>query len=845
MNLPRMGPNRLWPLACAVFGCLVFSSFSATPPAHPNIIFILTDDLGWGDLGVFFQNGRRVADGPGRPSELTPHLDQLAAEGVQLRDHYCAAPVCAPSRASILLGVSQGHANVRDNQFDKALEDNHTLATVLRRAGYATVAVGKWGLQGNEKGETNPATWPAFPTKRGFDAFFGYARHADGHEHYPKEALYTKNHEPKQVWDGTNDVTPALDKCYTADLWTAWAKHWIVEHERTNSSRPFFMYLAYDTPHAVTELPTQAYPAGGGLRGGMQWLGKPGDMISTSSGRIDSWIHPDYRHATYHRDHDPATPEVPWPDVDKRYATAVRRIDDAVGDIEKLLRDLKMDGDTVVIFSSDNGPSIESYLPHEPLRADFFDSFGPFDGIKRDCWEGGERVPTVAWWPGHIRAGGVVTRPSISYDWLRTFAELAGVPSPARADGVSLLPELTGEGAQRDRGYIYMEYFEGGRTPNYPDFAPSHRGRLRRQMQVVRLGDYVGVRYNIKSQADPFEIYQLPADPKETNNLAAAMPTVEEKMKTMVLQVRRPNESAPRPYDDEFVPAGPAEPVANGVRWQAYEGDYPWVPDFEMLKPIAFDIDDRPDLSKRTRDNNIGMFFTGFLNAPRDGDYTFYLTVDTGALLRIHDATVIDADFGYVGGREVSGGIRLRAGLHSFRLYYARGSKGAPSLKFAWSGPGIAKEMIPGSAFRCGAGGRDAGVARLRRHEAEKGVAVDGEDLGLVGGGAHLKPIVADPDGGRVGLGLQMADDVARPTQDDVGTGLCDGQAQRLGRVVDADVIDEDFGGENGAGVDVRPEGIADVVAANGQVHEQEKGLVERKGRGAIGIAPRAVLGFE
>ena len=697
MNLPRTG--RRWPLACAIFGCVVFSSFSSTPRAHPNIIFILTDDLGWGDLGVFYQNSRS-ADGRRRPAELTPNLDKLAAEGVRLRDHYCAAPVCAPSRASILLGVSQGHANVRDNQFDKALENNHTLATVLGRAGYATVAVGKWGLQGNEKGETNPATWPAFPTKRGFDDFFGYARHVDGHEHYPKEALYANNHQSKQVWDGTNNVTGGLDKCYTADLWTAWAKHWIVEHERTNASRPFFMYLAYDTPHAVTELPTQAYPAGGGLRGGMQWLGTPGHMISTSSGRIDSWMHPDYRNATYDDDHDSATPEVPWPDVDKRYATAVRRIDDAVGDIEKLLQDLKIDGDTLVVFSSDNGPSIESYLPHEPLRADFFDSFGPFDGIKRDCWEGGERVPTIACWPGHIPAGGVTTRPSISYDWLRTFAEAAGVPAPARADGVSLLPEMTGQGAQRDRGYVYVEYFESGRTPNYQDFAPSHRDRLRGQMQVMRLGDYVGVRYNVKSQADPFEIYRMPEDPKETNNLAPAMPRLEQQMKTMVLQVRRPDESAPRPYDDEFVPADPVRPVAHGVSWQAYEGDYPWVPDLETLKSVASGTATRPDLSQRTRDNNIGMLFTGFLNVPRDGDYTFYLAADTGALLRIHDATVIDADFGYGGGREAGGGIRLRAGPHAFRLYYARGSRGKPALKFSWSGPGIAKELIPDSVFQ-------------------------------------------------------------------------------------------------------------------------------------------------
>ncbi len=546
----------------------------------------------------------------------------------------------------------------------------------------------------------SPATWPAFPTKRGFDNFFGYARHADGHEHYPKEAPYTQGRIPKQVWDGTNDLTPQLDKCYTCDLWTAWAKHWIADHQRTNSAQPFFIYLAYDTPHAVQELPTQPYPAGGGLHGGLQWLGTPGHVINTASGTVDSWIHPDYRSATFDDDNNPATPEVPWPDVYKRYATAIRRLDDAVGDLKKLLHDLKIDQDTLVVFSSNNGPSIESYVPREPLRADFFGSYGPFDGIKRDCWEGGLRVPTLAWWPGHIPAGRVVNRPSISYDWLRTFADVAGVPAPARADGVSLLPELTGWGVQRDRGYIYVEYYEPGRTPDYKDFAPSHRGRQRNQMQLIRMGDFLGVRYNIKSQADPFEIYNATLDTHETNDLAPAMPDLQQRMKAATLQVRRPNTSALRPYDNEWIPALAAMPVSSGVEWKAFEGDYPWVPDFETLQPAAGGTAERPDLAKRTRDNNIGLLFSGCLRIPKDGDYTFYLEADSGALLRIHDATVIDADFGYVAGQEASGAIKLQAGLHPFRLFYARRASGRPALQLSWSGPGVAKALIPSGVFQ-------------------------------------------------------------------------------------------------------------------------------------------------
>lgn len=670
---------------------------------RPNIIYILTDDLGWGDLGVLFQNSRQAANNRSKPWHLTPNLDRFAAEGVQMPAHYCAAPVCAPSRASIMLGVSQGHANVRDNQFDKAIENNHTLATVLKQAGYATVAIGKWGLQGVGPGETSPATWPAYPTRRGFDYFFGYARHADGHEHYPKEGPYQKS---KQVWDGTRDITPELDKCYTADLWTARAKQWIVEHERGSAKQPFFMYLAYDTPHATDELPTQAYPEGAGLHGGLQWLGTPGHMINTASGKIDSWEYPEYRDATYDDDHDPATPEVPWPDVYKRYATDVRRIDDAVADIGQLLKDLNIDGNTLVIFSSDNGPSIESYLPKQPLRADFFDSFGIFDGIKRDCLEGGVRVPTLARWPRHIPAGGVIAQPSISYDWMRTFADVAGVPAPARADGVSLLPELTGQGTQQDRGYLYVEYFNKDKTPSYVDFTPSNRGRMRGQMQAIRIGDYVGLRYNIQSQADPFEIYKVTVDPKEATNLAPGMASLEQQMKSMVLQVRRPDSEAPRAFDNELVPASPAASTVSGVEWKAYEGTYPWVPDFETLSPIGHGVSDKPGLEQRTRDNDMGMLFTGYLNIPQSGRYTFSLTADTGALLRIHDATVIDADFGYTAGTERSGGILLQAGLHPFRLYYMRRDQGKPALTFSWAGPGIQKQPIPDDAFRRPADGK-------------------------------------------------------------------------------------------------------------------------------------------
>jgi arylsulfatase A-like enzyme len=260
--------NLKYLLAVAGFsGIMPVQNIVAGPAVEkqkPNIIFILTDDLGYGDLGILYQNQRAKANNRSNPRALTPNLDKLANEGVQMRQQYCAAPVCAPSRASLLLGKSQGHANIRDNQFDKALEDNYTLGSVMQKAGYTTSAIGKWGMQG--KGAKAP-NWPAHPLNRGFDYYYGYIGHGDGHEHYPKEGLYSGS---KHVWENRTEVSQMLDKCYTADLWTAMAKKWIIDHQKgKEAQKPFFMYLAYDTPHAVLELPTQAYPSGGGLNGGI------------------------------------------------------------------------------------------------------------------------------------------------------------------------------------------------------------------------------------------------------------------------------------------------------------------------------------------------------------------------------------------------------------------------------------------------------------------------------------------------------------------------------------------------------------------------------------------------
>lgn len=687
-------------IALAVSLCMFFppaAEAQTVRPApkkdRPNIIFILTDDLGYGDVGVFFQNSRKEAAGRGEPLLHTPQLDKLAAGGALLPHHYTAAPVCAPARASFLLGVHQGHANVRNNQFDKALEDNHTVATLLRTAGYRTAVFGKWGLQGAKKGD-----WPAHPLNRGFDYFMGMIRHSDGHEHYPKEGPYRGS---KEVWENRTNIAGGLDKCYTTDLWTAAAKKWITGQQKSGGAKqPFFIYLAYETPHAVLELPTQAYPKGGGLKGGMQWVGTPGRMINTASGTIDSWVHPDYAAATWDHDKNPATAEVAWPDVYKRYATSVRRIDDAIGDLLQLLRDLKLEENTLVVFSSDNGPSVESYLK-EDYSADFFNSFGPFDGIKRDVWEGGVRVPTIAYWPRRIATGTVVSAPGGMWEWAATFADAAGVAPPARLDGTSLLPALAGNGGA-GRKPVYVEYFHKSATPSFDEFEANRRKRRRQEMQLVRLGDTLGVRYDIRSADDDFEIYQVARDPKQTRNLAAGpgMDGVQERLKALVLQLRRPDTTAPRPYDAAPVPAVSAVATAPGVRWKAVEGAFPWVPNIEPVKASGEGVVPVPGACPALRQG--AVLYSGYIDVPRDGAYTFYLNTGSAALLRIHEATVVDADYGYTPGTERSGTVHLKAGLHPFRLYHTVKGSSRTAVELQWSGAGISKQPLPAAHLKHG-----------------------------------------------------------------------------------------------------------------------------------------------
>lgn len=672
-----------------VFNCLLgFSSAAVAQSkaaAKPNIIYILVDDMGIGDLGVYYQNYRKQQDKRNMPYMQTPHIDKLADNGARVNHGYVNAPVCVTSRASFLLGATQGHTRVRDNQFDKELDNNYNVANALQYAGYTTAAIGKWGLQGKD------STWPTHPLKVGFDYYYGYIRHGDGHEHYPKEGKYRGR---KEVYDHYTNVTPALDKCYTGDLWTARAKQWIIDYTKSaNKSKPFFMYLAYDTPHAVIELPTQKYPAGGGLKGGLQWLGKPGKMINTASGEIDSWIAPEYANATWDDDNNPATAEVPWPDVYKRYATSIKRIDEQVGDVLQLLKDLGIEENTLLVFTSDNGPSKESYLK-EDYSPEFFRGYGAFDGIKRDVWEGGVRVPFLVQWPQKIKAGSVINEPMIASDWLATFLDAAGYSIPANVDGVSVLPSLTGEG-KRKPSKIYVEYDQNGRTPNYTDFEASRRDRRRNQMQSVRIGNYMGVRYDIKTPNDLFEIYDVVNDPKQTKNLAGnpAFASMQEQMQQRVTQMRRPDVNAKRPYDSAYV----APSLIKATRGEEFscrlfKTDDVWVPNEYGLKAINEKKISSINTSVLPYIQEGVYVVTGFITVPADGAYVFDFKSNGKAVLKLHDMLLIDADFGYKG-EEKTESVLLKAGRHPFRFYY-RPSASDGRFRLTWSGPGFDHKEI-------------------------------------------------------------------------------------------------------------------------------------------------------
>lgn len=398
----------------------------------PNIIFILADDLGYGDLGCY---GQQFIE--------TPNIDALAEEGIKFTQCYAGSTVCAPSRCALMTGFHMGHAHIRGNRLIPLRPQDITVAEILKEAGYTTAVIGKWGL--GEPGTTG------VPNLKGFDEWFGYLNQRRAHNYYP-EYLWrnTEKYWIKENMNGKKGV-------YSHDLFTEEALKFI----RRNRDNPFFLYLAYTIPHANNELGRET-----------------GNGMEVPS--------------------DEPYSDKPWPQVEKNFAAMITRMDRDVGRIVSLLKELDIEDETVIFFSSDNGPHREG--GHDPR---FFKSSGPLRGIKRDLYEGGIRVPMIVRWPGRIKPGSVSDRVWAFWDFLPTAAQIAGVKPPEGIDGISMLPTLLG-GEQPDRRYLYWEFYERGFD------------------QALRMGDWKGVRH----LGGRMELYNLREDIGEKRDVAPDHPDI-------------------------------------------------------------------------------------------------------------------------------------------------------------------------------------------------------------------------------------------------------------------------------------------------------------------------------
>ena len=381
------------------------SAAAANPePQRPSIIFILADDLGYGDLGCYGQ--QRIK---------TPNIDKLAAEGMRFKSFYAGNTVCAPSRCALMTGKHSGHGTIRGNGHNAALMANEpTVAEQLKQAGYRTALVGKWGL-----GEDGSA---ATPQKKGFDEFIGYLNQTHAHDYYTD---FLFRHDPVTGFDGKMSIAEnAGDKrgAYIPDLFATAALNFVKNNkpDKLNHRRPFFLYLADTIPHANNE---EAARTGNGMQ-------VPSD--------------------------EPYSKEN-WPQVQKNKAAMITRLDADIGRLMKQLKELKLDDSTLVIFSSDNGPHKEGGVDPK-----FFDSSGPLTGTKRDLTEGGIRIPFIARWPGHIKPGTVNDAPWAFWDFLPTATELTGAQTPKDLDGISFLPTLLGQPQTNLHSFLYWEFHERG-----------------------------------------------------------------------------------------------------------------------------------------------------------------------------------------------------------------------------------------------------------------------------------------------------------------------------------------------------------------------------------------------
>jgi uncharacterized sulfatase len=375
----------------------------------PNVIFILADDLGYGDLGCY---GQQVI--------ATPQLDRMAAEGMRFTQFYAGSTVCAPSRCVLMTGRHTGHARVRGNgsiPLQSLRNEDVTVTELLKQVGYATALCGKWGL-----GDAQPGN-EGCPNDQGFDYFYGYLNQTHAHNYYP-DFLWRNARQvalPNVVTHVPNPESPggfATKKAaYSHDLIADEA----ISFVRNNHDKPFFLFWAITIPHANNEARRE--------------LGDGQEV-------------PDY--GIY--------ADRPWPNPDKGQAAMIARMDADVGRLLDTLRELGIDDSTLVLFSSDNGPHREG--GQDIAR---FDPNGPLRGMKRDLYEGGIRVPMIARWPGVVPHGAVSDHIGYFGDVFATLAELVKQPVPEALDSVSFLPTLRGQnGQQRQHDYLYWEFYEQG-----------------------------------------------------------------------------------------------------------------------------------------------------------------------------------------------------------------------------------------------------------------------------------------------------------------------------------------------------------------------------------------------
>ncbi|HOS94000.1 MAG TPA: arylsulfatase [Armatimonadota bacterium] len=422
-------------------------SAEAIPPARrPNIIFILADDLGYGDVGCY-----------GQERIQTPRIDQLAREGVRFTDCYSGSTVCAPSRCCLMTGLHTGHARIRGNADVPLRPEDQTVAETLKAAGYATGIVGKWGL-GN-------AGTTGIPNRQGFDEWFGYLDQTLAHNYYPPTLWRNEREVP--LLGNQNGATNE----YSHDLFTREAEAFIRRH----AGGPFFLYLAYTIPHANNEL-------GAKTGNGME---VPSDVPYTDQ---------------------------PWPQPEKNKAAMITRMDRDIGHLMDVLEELDIEEDTIVFFSSDNGPHKEG-----GIAPAFFGSSGPLRGIKRAMYDGGIRVPMIVRWPGRTPAGAVSDYPWAFWDFLPTAAQLGGAPIPKGLDGLSVVPALLGQPGP-EREYLYWEFHEGGFS------------------QALRMGRWKAVRNSRRSA--PIELYDITTDIGEQTDVSTVHPELVAKAEKLFVSAR-------------------------------------------------------------------------------------------------------------------------------------------------------------------------------------------------------------------------------------------------------------------------------------------------------------------